>query len=171
MEYLSLGKIIDSFGLDGTLKIYSTTTNGKLRYQKGAKVFLFNPNDNSETEATVLNYRHNGFFDFVTLDIISNKEDAISKKGCEIHVIKDYKDLDENAYFFSDLENCEIIGKSGKLLGKVKQIEEFPAQITLRVARKNNKDFFVPFVKAFISKVDIENKRIYINEIEGLLWR
>lgn len=170
MEYLSLGKITDAFGLDGTLKIYSTTTNGKVRYQTGAKVFLFDPNNKSETECTVLNYRHNGLFDFVKVDIISNKEDALSKKGFEIHAIKDNKILGKNSYYFCDLKGCEVIDNSQKSLGIVKEIEEFPAQITLRVARKNKDDFFVPFIKEFILKVDIENKRITINVIEGMLW-
>lgn len=170
MEYLSLGKIIDSFGLDGTLKVYSTTNMGKMRYQKGNKVYIFNPEDKSETEATVLNYRHSGFFDFVKLDIVTNIDSAISKKGHEIHVIKSRDDLDKNSYFYSDLKGCKIVDNSQKILGIVREIEEFPAQLTLRVKREKQPDFFVPFINQFINKVDIENKTIEINVIEGLLW-
>lgn len=170
MEYLSLGKITDAFGLDGTLKIYSTTSNGKLRYKTGAKVFLFNPADGSRIEYNVLNYRHNGFFDYVKLENIVSKEDALSKKGYEIHVEKNLNDLDKNQYFFCDLINCEIFDNSNNKLGIVKEIEEFPAQITLRVARIKQPDFFVPFIKEFIQSVDIENKRIVVNVIEGMLW-
>ena len=39
MEYLLLGKVVDKFGLDGALKIYSTTNNAEKRYKKFAKVF------------------------------------------------------------------------------------------------------------------------------------
>ena len=35
MEYLKLGTIIGTFGVDGTLKIYSTTNMGEKRYKKG----------------------------------------------------------------------------------------------------------------------------------------
>ena len=40
MEYLKLGKIIDTFSLDGSVKIFSTTTNQDIRFQKGKKVFI-----------------------------------------------------------------------------------------------------------------------------------
>ena len=168
MEYLALGKIIDSFGLDGTLKIYSTTNMGKMRYQKGNKVYLFDEQNKEYVPYTVLNYRHNGNLDFVKLEEIATKEDAFAKKGQNIYVVKDNKDLAPNTYFYNDLEGCEIVGNNGKLLGKVVKVEEFPAQITLRVAFKN-KNYFVPFISPFIKNVDIENKKIEINEIEGLI--
>ena len=170
MEYLSLGKVIDAFGLDGTLKIYSTTSMGEKRYKKGAKVFLCNDENNEKIECEVLNYRHNGLFDFVKLNEINSKEEAISKKGYEIQVVKDNKDLDKGNYFYSDLVGCEICDKSLNKLGFVKKIEEFPAQITLRVGRDKKPDFFVPFIEVFINEIDIANKRIIINVIEGLLW-
>ena len=48
-------------------------------------------------------------------------------------------------------------------------MEEYPSTITLRIKRKNNKDFFVPFVNEFIKKVDIVKKEIIIKVIEGML--
>lgn len=170
MEFLSLGKITDSFGLDGTLKIYSTTSNAALRYQKGKKVFLYNEATKERADYTVLNYRHNGLFDLVKLEEITTCDDALSKKGYEIIVEKNVQDLDKNTYFFTDLIGCEIVDNFGKKLGFVKEIEEFPAQITIRGGRQGKPDFFVPFIEEFVNKVDIENKTIVINVIEGLLW-
>ena len=169
MEYLSLGKITDAFGLDGTLKIYSTTNMGEKRYQKGATVYLLDVENNEYIPFNVLNYRHNGLFDFVKLETIENIEAALSKKGQEIFVEKNVKDLDKDTYFYSDLRGCKIIDKNGNNLGIVKEIEEFPAQITLRVSRQGKPDFFVPFIEVFIAKIDIKNKEITINVMEGLL--
>lgn len=169
MEYLSLGKIIDAFALDGTVKLMSTTDNAKKRYQKGNKVFLFNPKNHERVELTVVSYRASGQIDFVKFEEIKTKEEALSFKGFEIQVIKDSNDLNEGYYFYSDLRGCSIIDQSGNTLGIVKEVEEFPAQITLRVGRKGNADFFVPFIKDFIVKVDVESKEIHINLVEGML--
>ena len=169
MELVSLGKAIDAFSLDGTLKVYCTTNMGEKRYKKGAKVLLCNPETEEKIEAEVLNYRHNGLFDFIKLNIINSKEEANSKKGYEICVIKNRDDLDKNTYFYSDLVGCKIVDKDGNNLGFVGKIEEFPAQITLRVNRQGKPDYFVPFIETFIKEIDIENKRIVINVIEGLL--
>lgn len=169
MEYLSLGVVKDSFGLDGTIKIYSTTSLSKKRYQVGNTVFLYNPQTKSEEKHKVLAFRHSGLFDFVKLDNIDNPELVKTLKGYEIHVIKDRKDLEKGSYFYSDLVGCKIVDKDNKEYGVVKEVEEFPAQLTLRVKRNNGKDFFIPFVEAFVKDVNIEKKTIIAEIIEGLL--
>ena len=169
MEYLSLGVIKDSFGLDGTIKIYSTTNLSAKRYKVGNNVFLYNPQTKQEEEHKVLSFRHSGLFDFVKLDNINTPEEVKALKGYEIHTIKDRKDLEKDTYFYSDLKGCKIVDINNKEYGVVKEVEEFPAQLTLRVTRKNGKDFFIPFVKAFIKDVNIEKRAICIEIIEGLL--
>ena len=169
MEYLSLGVIKDSFGLDGTLKIYSTTSMSNKRYKAGNFVFLYNPQTKEREQRKVLNFRHSGLFDFVLLEGIDNPELAKTLKGYEIHVKKNRNDLEKDTYFYSDLRGCKILDQDHNELGIVKEVEEFPAQLTLRVMRKEKPDFFVPFVKQFIMNVDVENKSITIEKIEGLL--
>ena len=168
MEYLSLGKIIDKFGLDGTVKVYSTTNNAKMRYQKGAKVFLYNEKDNQRFEKEVESYRSSGLFDFVKFKKVDVNE-AETFKGLEIQVIKDRNELEVGYYFYSDLEGCEVVDENDITLGIVSKVEEFPAQITLRVKRNKEKDFFVPFIKQFILNVDVEHKKIAIKVLEGML--
>ena len=170
MEYLRLGKIIDAFSLDGTLKILSSTYFSEKRYQKGNIIYLVN--DNGERiEVTVNSFRNSKDIDFVKVDEITSKEEALERKGWFIEVEKDNKLLDKGDYYFTDLEKCEVYDINSRLLGKVKKVEEFPAQITLRVSRKDKPDFFVPFIKEFINNVDINNNKIVINVMEGMLWK
>lgn len=169
MEYVSLGIIKDSFGLDGTIKIFSTTTNQDKRYKVGAKIFLYNPQTDERTELTVSKFRKNGPFDFLKVNEINSPEEVKLLKGREIHALKDDIKLEKGQYYYADLVGCEVYDQNNNLLGKVKEVEEFPAQLTLRVARDKNRDFFVPFIEQFIKSVDIKNKRILIEKIEGLL--
>lgn len=171
MEYVSLGKIVDSFRVDGTAKIYSTTNMSKKRYMKGSVVYLYNPQTHEYSELNVIKHRHSEPFDFVKFEQFNTPEEIKELKGQEIRVIKDQKDLEKDSYFYSDLRGCKIIDKTGKILGVVKEVEEFPAQLTLRVSRDKKPDFFVPFIKQFILNVDIEKKEILIEIIEGLLWK
>ena len=166
MEYLTLGKIIDTFSLDGSVKILSSTTNQDIRYRKGNKVFI---SDSGEMkEFTVASYRRSSNCDIVKFQEITTVDEASLLKGKEVLVIKDSNDLKEGYYFYSDLKGCTIIA-DGKKLGQVIEVEEFPAQLTLRCKATNGKPFFVPFVKAFIKSVSIENKEIEINFVEGLI--
>ena len=167
MEYLTLGKIIDAFGLDGTVKVISSTFYGEQRYQEGNIIILEYPNGKTE-ELTVVSYRASKDIDFIKFEEINTKEEALERKGSFLKVEKDNSTLNKGDYYFSDLEKCDVYDNESRL-GKVIKVEEFPSVITLRVKRDNGKDFFVPFIKEFIKKVDIKNYKIYINVIEGML--
>ena len=168
-EYLLLGYIIDAFSLDGTFKVLSKTDFASKRYQKGNEVFLYQPNTKQRMTVTVENYRSNGQFDFVKVHGVNSKDEALEFKGYEIHALKDYQIMDKDTYYYVDLVGCKVLDDKGQILGEVSQVEEFPAQLTLRVKRKGQEDFLVPFVKAFIKSVDIAKKEIVINVIGGLL--
>ena len=168
-EYLLLGYITDAFSLDGTFKVLSKTDFAEKRYQEGNEVFLYQPNTKQRMTVIVESYRGSGQFDFVKVQGINSKEEALEFKGYEIQALKDYKNMDKDTYYFSDLVGCNVMDENGTIYGVVKQVEEFPAQLTLRVKRKGQSDFLVPFVKAFIRRVDINKKEIEINIIEGML--
>ena len=167
MSKLVVGKIVDSFALDGTVKVFSTTFNLELRYKKGNKLTI-EKEGIEPLDVTVEKYRTNGKLDLVKFEELNTPEEAAKYKGAELLVEKTYSDLDEGYYFFEDLVGCELIS-NGKSYGKVIKVEEFPAQVTLRCKTTSKKEFFVPFVKAFINKIDIENKRIDFNYMEGML--
>ena len=169
-EYLLLGYISDAFSLDGTFKVLSKTDFAEKRYKKGNEIFLYQPNTKQRMTVVVESYRKGGQFDFVKVQGINSKEEALEFKGYEIHALKDYQIVDKDTYYYVDLVGCEVLDDKGTILGKVSLIEEFPAQLTLRVKRDGHQpDFLVPFVKAFIKSVDITKKQIIINVIGGLL--
>ena len=171
MEYVKLGQINDSFGIDGTIKIYSSTQFGEKRYKAGNSVYFYNPQNKEYKEYKVISYRHSGLFDFVKFEGINTPEEVKELKGFEIVVEKNTRDLAKGEYFYSDLKNCRVISEQNEELGIVKEVEEFPAQITLRVKRNNKPDFFVPFIDEFIKEVNIDDKFIKIHVIGGLLWK
>lgn len=168
-EYLLLGYVTDAFSLDGTLKILSKTDFAEIRYQEGNEIFLFDEKNNQTITMHVVSFRNTGLFDFVKLKEVTTKEQAEALKGYEVQALKDYSSLKKGTYYYVDLVGCKVSDEKGQILGEVKNVEEYPAQITLRVKRAGKEDFFVPFIKAFIKKVDVENKLIKINVIEGML--
>lgn len=168
MEKLLLGYIISSFSLDGTVKVLSKTNLSEKRYVKGNKIYLADKNENIVKELTVSSFRHSGEIDFVKFEEISTKEEADSYKSYCLLIDKT-NDLEKGFYYFSDLEKCNVKA-DGKVIGKVIKVEEFPAQITLRVRSNEGKEFFVPFIKAFIKNVSLENREIEIVLWEGMLW-
>ncbi len=168
MEYLTLGRILDSHGLDGTIKIYSSSYFAKDRYKPGTEVYFLDKEEQRKV-FTVVSFRTQGDINYVRFKEITNREDAQLFKGCLIQIEKEKAVLPKGYFLFSDLEGCKIMDSKNESLGVVSKVEEFPAQITLRVHREGQRDFFVPFIDHFIEKVDIKNKTITIKLIGVML--
>lgn len=171
MDFLTLGKVIDSFSLDGTLKVLSKTNLKEKRYKNGNVVFLFDTKNNTREKVTIEKYRSSGEIDFIKIKEINSIEEAILKRNFLLQVEKNSEILEDGQYFYCDLEQCDVLNEKEVKIGKVICVEEFPAQTTLRCQSLKNKIFFVPFISEFILNVDIEKKTIKIKVIEGLLWK
>ena len=154
-DYLKVGTILKPRGLNGEVKVFSTTSFKNIRYKKGNELFVEIEKDNLLP---------------VHVKKYSAKEGNIDVLQFEEYLnVKDEKVLKTNEYFFSDLEGLRVLDESKNELGIVSKVEEFPSQITLRVTDKNKKTFFVPFNDFFIKEINISNNYIIINVIEGLL--
>ena len=165
-EYLVIGKIIKVVGLKGELKVYPSTDFSSLRFKTGTTIYL----GEEKKEFEIKNSRNITSFPLI---ILKDYEDINLVEGFVnqlIYIEKNVIDLPKNTYYFSDLINCEIIDQNSNYIGKVIIVEDYPAQRTLRV-KTDGKDVLIPFVNAFIKNVDIENKKIYVNIIEGMLWK
>ncbi len=169
MELVVLGKITKIRGVHGEFKILSSTYFSNERYKKGNTIYLSKDDGDNTIPLTVKSHHLSGKFDYVTTEEIIDANEAQKYVNFSVYAAKAELKLEKNTYFFSDLEKCEVVDEKGQKLGKVIAVEEFPAQITLRVIRSNKKTFFVPFVEDFIQNVDIENHIIQINVVEGML--
>ena len=170
MEYVTLGKIINVRGLKGEVKIKSFTDFASQRYKKGNKVSLFNPLTGNREEVSVKSYSNNGEFDYVVFEEISDVDVANKYREYEIqYPIDKIKDLRKGDYYYYQLRDCDVYYK-GEHVGKVSAIEDNGRQDILRIKLHNGKSALVPFIDVFIKSVEVEEKKIYINEIEGLLW-
>jgi 16S rRNA processing protein RimM len=115
----------------------------------------------------------------VKINNINNPEDA--KKFVNAKLFTTYEEtrknchLDEDEYFFFDLEDCDVYEDS-ELLGRVKEVERINITNYLSVvtdaalvAKGLPKHFLVPFIEPFKVSVDIEAKRIELRGAKDIL--
>lgn len=168
MEFLTVGQIVRTVGLKGEVKIYPSTHFRDTRFKKGSRVFLLNENNEIAQELTIKLHRTNGDCDNLIFEEISSIEEAEKINKKYLYVEKKQEFLGDNKYFYTDLIGMSVDFDSNKHIGVVKDIEEYSSYATLRVKTDKN-DVLIPFVKAFIKSVSLEDKKIIINYIEGLL--
>lgn len=167
--YVTLGKIVNTRGLKGELKILSLSDFASLRYQENNKVFLYNEKTNSRVEMSVLKHQKISNFDYLFLNEVTSVDDANKYRNFLIQVeIDTLPKLEEDEYYYHELLECLVYDSKNSIVGVVKEIMETGAHKILRIKGKT-KDHLIPFIDEFIKEVDIKNKKIQIKEIEGLL--
>lgn len=163
MEYVYLGKIVNTHGVKGEVKIESHTDFYSERFKKGSTVYL----GDDYTALTVKSARmHKGFI----LALFENYEDinlVLKFKGLNLYKASDDIEPLKDGYYFKDLKGLDVYLADDKV-GKVLYVEEGIRNNYLRV-EVNNEQKLIPFIDTFIKNVDLDTKRIDIVEMEGLL--
>ena len=91
-------------------------------------------------------------------------------KGKLIYKSKDdIRPLKDGEYYFSDLKDLDVC-IDGKKIGRVLKVESGLRNNNLRVLKdEDGKEYLIPFIPVFIKNVDLDERRIDINWIEGLI--
>jgi 16S rRNA processing protein RimM len=106
-------------------------------------------------------------FKFKGIDTIS---DAERLAGAEVSIpLEQRPATPEGEYYQSDLVGCEVVDQSGRLLGTVQDWQETGGVPLLQIQTQDGKELLIPFVKAMLTNIDLERKRIELNPPDGLL--
>lgn len=169
MQFLSLGVILKTRGLKGEVKVKSTTDFASIRYKKNSKVYLYDENTEQFVEAHVRSYTSSQGFDYLSFVEFPSIEAISPFVKRKIVVDKEeQKPLGKDTYYFCDLVGCEVFDSKRGRIGKVVRVESYASYETLRVETEG-KDLLLPFVKAFVKEIDISDKKIVCELIEGMI--
>jgi len=166
MEKIRVGRIVNTFGIRGELKVEVITDFPEDRFAKGRELFVtLNGKDVSLKVASV---RYHKGFAMILFEGYDNINQVEIYKGCELYIAKDaIKELKDGYYTF-ELVGMRAEFEDGEVIGEVKDVETYPANSVLR-CEYHEKDVLIPFVDAFIMGVDKKEKRIVVRRVEGLL--
>jgi len=81
---------------------------------------------------------------------------------------KNRKPLEEGVYYVSDLIGMRVRTAAGKDIGIVRDVLQNTAQ-DLWVVEAEQSEYLIPAVSEYIKRVDVQNREILIDPIEGLL--
>jgi len=160
MDYINIGKIITTHGLNGEVKI---TSNFKFKEQVLKKDFNLFIGESFE-EHKILRYRKHQNYDMVILDKIDTIDKAIKYKQKSVYIKRSDLDLSNN-YLDEDLIGLDAYYNNEKI-GVIKNIVD--AGNNLLIMLDNGK--YIPKNDNFIECVDLKNKKVILKNVEGLLW-
>ena len=167
-KYIKIGSLIGTRGLKGEFKVYPTTDFLDERFYFGAKVFLLNETNNDIKKVTISSVNQMRTL-LVSFKEINTIEEAETFLRYDIVINKNENKLPDGFYYEHDLIGLEVYTIEGDFVGVISEMLEYAPYKTFRVKRENKRDVLIPYVDTFVIKTDIENKRIIINPMEGLL--
>lgn len=163
MEFVRIGKIVNTFGIKGELKVDSYTDFENERFKKDTTVYV----GEDKIPFVMKSYKmHKGF---LLIQFKNNEDINLVEKYKNMYVYKSSDDIKplEDGYYFSDLKDLDVYVQD-QLVGKVIRVEEGIRNNYLRV-NVDGKEKLVPFIPAFIEKVELENRKIIVKKVDGLL--
>ncbi len=152
MDYIYIGKIVNTFGIKGEVKIVSDFYEKDKVFKSGFKLYISPMYIEEEIAFTRV---HKGY-NLVLFKNYNNINDVLKYKGMGVYIKRSDLSLDKDEYLIGDLIGYEVY-EEDKLLGKVDEVSKNNS-VLLKI--KGDKVFYIPFIDEFIIKVDVENKKI-----------
>lgn len=166
-EKLQVGIISSTHGIKGEVKVFPTTDDVS-RFKKLKEVIL-----KFREEEQVLSIQGVKFFKkFVILKFkgIDSINDIEKYKGMGLYVPREQAvPLQENEFYIADLLDMDVFLEDGTHFGVLADVMQTGANDVYVVKTKDEKEVLLPAIHDCIRKVDIENRRMTVHVLKGLL--
>lgn len=164
MQFLRVGKIVNTHGIRGGVKVIPTTDYPE-RFEELEYVYL------DKTHKLIikkLQYVKNmvvlTFNDYEDINLVEGL------KGKQLYIDETQRrELPEDTYYIIDLIGLDVYTIDEVYLGQVKDIIQTGPSEVYVIRDDKGKEVMIPAVKEFMPVIDIEAKKIIVKPIEGMI--
>ncbi|MGK0551955.1 ribosome maturation factor RimM [Enterococcus faecalis] len=168
-DYLNVGKIVNTQGIKGEVRVISQTDFPELRYKNGAKLTLFQA-QKAPLDLIVKSHRKHKNFDIISFENHPTINDVEGYRDGLLKVAKDeLAELSADEFYYHEIIGATVYDETGAEIGKVKEILSPGANDVWVVQRQKKKDLLLPYIEGVVTKVDVKNQRIDVEIPEGLM--
>lgn len=166
LTHFRIGQIVNTQGLKGEVKVYPYVDD--INRFDDLESFYLEKNFNHEYEVERVRYKGN----MVIMKIkgIDSVELAEKVKTKNIYISRENSvDLDEDEFFISDLIGLEVFTVAGEKVGILKDVLQYSANDVYVVKGANDKEYLIPSTMQFVPEINLEEKKMIIDPIKGML--
>ena len=165
MKQIKIGVLVNTHGLKGEVKVKPMTDFPDIRFQKGNTINI--QYQNTLLPVTIKQVREQKDLLLITFEGYDDINQVEPWKGSILSIDESQlHELEEDEAYYFELQDSEVYDKDNQLLGTVIEVIETGANAVLRV--RGERDYLIPYVKAFVIDFDAEAKRITVKMVEGL---
>lgn len=163
-DYIYIGKIVNTHGIKGELRLLSNFKYKDKVFLENRKIYI----GEEKQEEMIKSYRHHKVFDMITLYGYDNINEVLKYLNKNVYVKKNDLGLSDKEFLDEDLINLNIIFNNQEV-GHVVAIREINKNNKVIEAVINDKVTLIPYHEDFINRIDLEQKIIELNLIEGMI--
>lgn len=167
-NFFKVGTIVNTHGIRGEVKIMAITDFAEERFQKGASLFI--ETKQGRVPVTVKSSRLHKNAWLVLFDGVSNINEIEKYKGDDVYVEGNSRpELGDDEYYYDEIIDSEVVDLSGNHIGIVKEIMTTGANDVWIVKREGQSDALIPLIDDVVKEINVDDKLITIDVLEGLL--
>ncbi|MFM1650743.1 ribosome maturation factor RimM [Brevibacillus sp. B_LB10_24] len=168
-RYFLIGKLVNTQGLRGEVRVIPTTDFPEERFRVGSEMYLFHDSLPQPLKLAVASRRTQKEFEIISFKGYPSINDVEKFKGGELKVSEDQlMELEEDEFYIHQLVGCEVVTDEGEPLGKLVDVLQ-PGANDVWVVRGVRGEILLPYIDDCIKEVDVVNKKIVCHLMEGLL--
>jgi len=169
-NWFNVGKIVNTHGIRGEVRVISTTDFPEERYTPGNTLYLFLRENQKPTPLIVKTHRKHKNFDLLSFEGYDNINEVEAWKNGMLKVAEDQlAELPEGEFYFHEIIGCRVVTVKGEEIGLVKEILTPGANDVWVIKGVEGKEILIPYIPDIVKEVSTEQKLIVIDPMEGLL--
>ena len=161
MNLIKIGKIVNTHGIKGELRLLSKFPYKDKVFIKGMIIYI-----DKDTKEVINSYRKHKNFDMITLEGYNNINEVLKYKGKNVYVDSNDIKLDNDKYLDEELIGLSVIYENMER-GIITNIERYDKTVLFNIKGKTQ-EYLIPYNDNLIDNIDIKNKKIFIKDIKGL---
>lgn len=166
----NVGKIVNTHGVKGEVKVVTQTDFPDVRFAKGSSLLLVDPASGQTVPVTVESGRPQKNVYMVRFEGMDGINSVEPYRNWLIKVTEDeLVELDEDEFYHHEIIGCRVVTDEGEELGTIGEIMSPGANDVWVVNRPKGKDILIPYIDDVVLSVDVENKLVTVQLLEGLL--
>lgn len=170
MEWFNVGKIVNTHGIRGEVRVLSRTDFPEERFAIGMKLGLFKPDAKKPIMVTVASHRQHKNFELLTFEGYPNINDVLEFKDSYLRIAEhDLTELEDHAYYHHEILGCIVFSEEGREIGTITEILETGANDVWEVTPQAGKKHYIPYIEDVVKEIDVDEKKVVIEVLEGLL--
>ena len=167
-KYLEIGQIVNTFGIKGMVKIKPFTEKTKKRFDNLKKVYIKTKKEKKEYEIEEIKYHKEMVL--AKFKGIETIEEAEKFRNSYLLINRENeKPLEKGTYYIVDMVGLEVYTDEGDKLGILDDIFNSGSSDIYVVKNELGKQILLPAIKEVIENIDMENRKITVHLIKGLM--